>query len=92
MDKLKAAHKKGLPVIVTEFSICDSSGNGSLDKASGNKWMRLLNKYNISYAAWSLCNKAESSALISSSCSKTSGWSKKDLSAAGKWYFKKTTS
>jgi endoglucanase len=90
-DKLKTAHKKGLPVIVTEFSICDSSGSGSLDKASGNKWMRLLNRYNISYASWSLCNKNESSALISSGCSKTAGWSRKDLSPAGKWYFNKTT-
>lgn len=89
-EKLKTAHKKGLPVIVTEFSITDASGNGSLDKASGNKWMRLLDKYNISYTAWSLCNKNESSALIKSSCSKTSGWTQSDLSGAGKWYFSKT--
>lgn len=88
-DKLVTAHNKGLPIFVTEFSICDASGNGGLDKASGNKWMKLLNKYNISYAAWSLCNKNESSALISSSCSKTSGWKKSDLSPAGKWYFAK---
>ena len=88
-QKLVTAHEKGLPIFVTEFSICDASGNGGLDKASGNKWMKLLDKYNISYAAWSLCNKNESSALISSGCSKTSGWSKKDLSAAGKWYFNK---
>ncbi len=32
-EKLKTAHKKGLPVMVTEFSICDASGNGALDKA-----------------------------------------------------------
>lgn len=89
-EKLKTAHKKGLPVMVTEFSICDASGNGALDKASGNKWLRLLDQYNISYTAWSLCNKNESSALIASSCSKTSGWTSGDLSAAGKWYFNKT--
>lgn len=89
-EKLKTAHKKGLPVMVTEFSICDASGNGALDKASGNQWLRLLDRYNISYTAWSLCNKNESSALIASSCSKTSGWTDGDLSAAGKWYFNKT--
>lgn len=89
-EKLKTAHKKGLPVMVTEFSICDASGNGALDKASGNQWLRLLDRYNISYTAWSLCNKNESSALIASSCSKTSGWTNGDLSAAGKWYFNKT--
>lgn len=89
-EKLKTAHKKGLPVMVTEFSICDASGNGALDKASGNQWLRLLDRYNISYTAWSLCNKNESSALIASTCSKTSGWTNSDLSAAGKWYFNKT--
>ena len=89
-EKLKTAHKKGLPVMVTEFSICDASGNGALDKASGNQWLRLLDRYNISYTAWSLCNKNESSALIASTCSKTSGWTNGDLSAAGKWYFNKT--
>lgn len=89
-DKLKKAHKKGLPVMVTEFSICDASGNGALDKASARKWMKLLDKYNISYAAWSLCNKNESSALIESSCNKTSSWTRSDLSPAGKWYFDQT--
>lgn len=89
-EKLKTAHKKGLPVMVTEFSICDASGNGALDKASGNQWLCLLDRYNISYTAWSLCNKNESSALIASTCSKTSGWTNGDLSAAGKWYFNKT--
>lgn len=88
-NKLVTAHNKGLPVFVTEFSICDASGNGGLDKASGNQWMKLLNKYKISYAAWSLCNKNESSALLSSRCVKTSGWTKSDLSEAGKWYFSK---
>lgn len=85
-NKLITAHKKGLPVIVSEFSICDASGNGALDKASANQWMKLLNKYNISFFAWSLCNKNESSALIAPNCNKTSGWEKSDFSAAGKWF------
>lgn len=88
--KTEDSTQKGLPVMVTEFSICDASGNGALDKASGNQWLRLLDRYNISYTAWSLCNKNESSALIASTCSKTSGWTNGDLSAAGKWYFNKT--
>ncbi len=89
-QKLVTAHDKGLPVFVTEFSICDASGNGNLDKASAKKWMKLLNKYHISYAAWSLCNKAESCSLLSSGCGKTSDWKKSDLSATGRWYFAQT--
>lgn len=88
-DKVVTAHKKGLPIFATEFSISEASGTGRLDKASGNRWMKLLNQYNISYAAWSLCNKDETSALLAPGCSKTSGWSKKDFSAAGRWYLSK---
>lgn len=88
-NKVIEAHKRGLPIFATEFSISEASGTGNLDKASGNQWMKLLNQYNISYAAWSLCNKDETSALLSPGCSKTSGWNKKDFSAAGRWYLSK---
>ena len=85
-----ATHKewlrdKGLPLFVSEFSICDASGNGGLDKAEAKKWLTFLDKNNISYMAWSLSNKAESSAFIKSGCSNTGKWSSKNLTAAGKW-------
>lgn len=84
-NRLTTARNAGTPVFVSEFSICDASGNGGIDYDSAEKWKNLINKYNISYCGWSLCNKAETSALISSGCSKTSGWSTNELSEAGKW-------
>ena len=84
-DKAQAALDKGLPLFVSEFSICDASGNGGLDKAEAKKWLTFLDKNNISYMAWSLLNKAESSAFIKSGCSNTGKWSSKNLTAAGKW-------
>lgn len=84
-NKLVAAHKAGLPIIISEFSICDASGNGGIDYDSAQKWISLINDYNLSYVTWSLCNKAETSALLKSSCTKTSGYTKEDLSDAGKW-------
>ena len=83
--KLKTALNAGTPIFVSEFSICDASGNGGIDYASAAKWMELINKYNLSYMGWSLSNKAETSALIKSSCSKLSGWKTEDLSETGKW-------
>lgn len=47
------------------------------------KWFTLLNRYGISYMAWNLSNKNESSSLLKSSCKKTSGWSASDLSESG---------
>jgi endoglucanase len=78
---------KGLPVFVSEFGICDASGNGGIDEESADTWISLLNRLNISYVAWNLSNKNETSALIDSGCSKTYGWSYDELSASGKWLF-----
>ncbi len=75
----------GLPVFVSEYSICDASGNGGIDETQAAAWVELLDKYKVSYVAWNLSNKNETSALIKSSCSKTSGLSKEDLSSTGEW-------
>ena len=84
-NKLITALNSGTPVFISEFSICDASGNGGIDYASADKWRSIIKQYNLSYAGWSLSNKAETSALINSSCSKVSGWSVDELSETGKW-------
>lgn len=84
-DKLKTAYASGLPVLVSEFNICDASGNGNIDKGSAKKWMKLLKQYKIGYVAWNVSNKNETSALLRSSCHKTGGFTKKNLSKTGKW-------
>ncbi len=83
--KVKSAYESGLPMLVSEFSICDASGNGNLDKSSGAKWMKLLKQYKIGYVAWNVSNKAESSSLIQSGCQKTGGFTKSNLTPSGKW-------
>ena len=84
-DKAQTALDKGLPLFVSEFSICDASGNGNLNKKEAKKWLSFLDRNKISYVAWSLSNKGESSAFIRSNCKKTGKWSSKNLTAAGKW-------
>lgn len=83
--RMVSAVKKGLPVFVTEYGTCDASGSGAIDKASANAWVRTMNKYGISYVCWNLSNKNETSALFKSSCAKTYGFKKSDLSAQGRW-------
>ena len=84
-DKVRKAYEAGLPMLVSEFSICDASGNGCIDKKSATKWMNLLKKYKIGHVAWNISNKNETSALIKSSCQKTGGITKSNLSKSGKW-------
>ena len=44
-------------------------------------------EYGVSYIAWNLSNKQESSSIIKSSCSKVSGFKKSELSDEGKWLY-----
>lgn len=82
---LREAVEGGLPVFVSEFGICDASGSGSIDEDSANEWVELMDELGVSYVAWNLSNKDETSALISSDCSKTSGFDEDDLSESGTW-------
>jgi endoglucanase len=84
-DKLLKALKKNIPVFVTEFGMCDASGNGNINKSETTKWLNLLDKNKISYVAWNISNKNESSAILKSSCKKTSNFKASDYSSSGKW-------
>lgn len=83
---LEKALKDGVPVFVSECSICDASGNGGIDEKSAKAWVELLDKYDVSFVAWSLCNKNETAALVDSGCSKLSDWSDQELSDTGRWF------
>ena len=85
-NKVTVARDAGCAVFISEFSICDASGNGGIDYDSAEEWMDMLDKNNISYAIWNLSNKNETSSLIDSSCDKKSGWEDDDLSETGIWY------
>ena len=84
-DKLQVALDNGLPVMVTEFGVSEASGAGSMNTAEAKKWLDMLDKNDISYFAWSLSNKDETASLLKAGTSKKSGWTKSDLSPAGKW-------
>lgn len=83
--KLNECRKRGLAVIVSEFGMSAASGNGGISTKSTGEWLKRLDKNNISYFCWSLSNKKESSALLTSRTRKTSKWKTSDLSNAGKY-------
>ena len=43
------AVEDGLPVFVSEYGICDASGNGAIDEFQANQWVDTLDEYKISY-------------------------------------------
>lgn len=86
-NKMTAAINKGLPVFVTEYGICDASGNGAIDEKEADRWIQTMDEYGVSYIAWNLSNKQESSSIIKSSCPKVSGFKKSELSDEGRWLY-----
>ena len=63
-NRLESYAQNGLPIFVSEFGMCDASGNGANDFESTTKWLDLLNKYQISFMCWNLANKDESSSVF----------------------------
>ncbi len=86
-NKATNALNAGLPILISEFSICDASGNGALDTNSASEWFNLIRNNKLSCVAWNLSNKDESSSLLLPSCDKTSGFTESDLSEAAKYIF-----
>lgn len=84
-NRAKQAIEAGIPIFVSEFGICDASGNGAIDYNQSDKWIEFLNENDISWVMWNLSNKQETSAIISSNCNKTTEWTEEELSPAGKW-------
>ena len=62
-DRAKEAMKK-IPIFVSEFGVSDASGNGGVFLEEADKWIKFLDKNNISYVNWSLSDKNESSAML----------------------------
>lgn len=81
------AIEKGLPIFVSEYGICDASGNGAIDTTQAKEWINTMNKYNVSYVAWNISNKAESAAIFKSDCQKKNSFELSDLSESGKWLY-----
>ncbi len=86
-NKMISAVESGLPVFVTEYGICDASGSGGIDTESADEWVRVMDEYGISYCAWNISNKDETSAIFLTSVDKTSGFTTDDLSESGRWVY-----
>lgn len=84
-DRMKTCINNGLPVFISEFGLCDASGNGSNNYEESAKWMNDIKEFNVSYMAWNLANKDEKSSVFKAGNNVTSWWSESDLSESGIW-------
>ena len=88
-DKLRAkadfAIEKGLPLIVTEWGVGESDGNGKFDEKEVQTWAQWLEKNKLSWANWNITDKEETTAILLPGAPATGGWTVNQLSPAGKY-------
>lgn len=85
-NKATTALKAGTPLFVTEWGTSSASGDGGPYLDEAKTWIDFLEKNNISWVNWSLCNKGEVSAALKTSANANS-WKKSDLSKSGEYVF-----
>ena len=88
-DRIDAAIQKGIGIFVSEWGTSRADGNGGVFTKESDAWLDFLDKKGISWANWSLCDKAETSAALKPGASANGGWKQSDLSESGKYVFSK---
>lgn len=85
--RIDEANKKGIAVFVSEWGTSRADGSGGVFLKESGEWLDFLQKRNISWANWSLCDKNETSAALKPGASPNGGWKQSDLSESGKFVF-----
>jgi endoglucanase len=70
-------------VFISEWGTVCNSGSGSVEKTWSDKWLAWAKTNGVSWANWSLSNKNETSAAISTSGGGGGGWSDNQLTSSG---------
>jgi len=84
---LDMAKTFGLPVFISEWGICIDPSTGQMDYENAKAFIAYIRKNQLSWANWSLCNKAEDYSAIRPEVTKISGWTDADLTEGGKLIF-----
>ncbi|WP_426671611.1 glycoside hydrolase family 5 protein [Mucilaginibacter sp. McL0603] len=83
MAKADKAIKMNLPLIVTEWGVGESDGNGQFDREKTKKWLNWAEANHLSWANWNVTDKQETTALMLPGAPANGGWTQDQLSPAG---------
>ncbi|MDP9079441.1 MAG: glycoside hydrolase family 5 protein [Bacteroidota bacterium] len=83
-EKLRAkgdlAIKKGLALMVTEWGVGESNGNGKFNRDQVKTWMETNH---LSWTNWNITDKQETTALLLPGAPETGNWTEGQLTPAG---------
>ncbi len=90
-NKAVKAIDAGVPIFISECSICDASGDGVIDRDWGRTWIDFADRNGISYIIWNLSNKDETSSILKKDTVSLSHWSDDEYSETAAWFKKRMT-
>jgi endoglucanase len=79
------AIKNGLPIIVTEWGVGESNGDGEFNRDKTAAWLKWMEDRQLSWINWNLTDKKETTAILMPRASVNGKWLEKDLTDAGKF-------
>jgi endoglucanase len=83
MGRADKAIKMGLPLMVTEWGVGESNGNGVFDKAKTKTWLNWMEANHLSWANWNITDKEETTAILLPGAPVNGGWTNEQLTPAG---------
>ena len=82
-DKADVALQAGLALMITEFGIVEATGNGPIDRAESEAWWDWAEANGISWMAWSIGDRDETSAALKPD-TPPAGWGEDQLTESGR--------
>lgn len=86
-DRIDGCLDKGLPIFVSEWGTSRADGSGGVFLEESKVWLDFLDKRDISWCNWSLCDKNETSAALKPGTSPSAVWTEEALTESGKFVF-----
>lgn len=73
----------GIALFVTEWGTCEYTGDGYLDYNETSAWLDFMDQHGLSWCNWSIADKAETAAALTSGASTAGGWPESQLTPSG---------
>ena len=86
-SRIDSALSRGLAVFVSEWGTSRADGSGGVFLEESAVWLDFLDARGISWCAWSLCDKDETSAVLRPGAPAGGPWRGEDLSPSGQFVF-----
>jgi len=81
--KADSAIRLGLPLMITEWGVGESNGNGKFDREENKTWLDWVEANHLSWVNWNITDKNETTAIMLPGAPENGNWTDTQLTAAG---------